>query len=165
MQNKRTKTPRPYDYKRCYNYCIWLLGRKAYTKAQLRDKLKKKEAQPEDIDKVIAKLEHLNFIDDALFAENFVRTRKSRKGSIALKQELRLKGIANELIDETLEPLDQDSEVKAATGVLEKATWRLLKAEPQKRYSKAYAFLARRGFPGDVVKLALENIALTDEDT
>ena len=164
MQQRKPKVKKPYDYKRSYNYAIWLLGRQGYTKKQIRDKLKKKEASPEDIDKVIEKLERLKFVNDELFAESYVRSRQSRKGSLALKQELRLKGINDEILDKTLEPLDIAMQAETAEQVLEKARWRFLKVEPKKRYAKAYAFLARRGFPSDAVKLAIDKASFMNEE-
>lgn len=164
MQQRKAKVSKPYDYSRSWNYAIWLLSRQAYTKKQIRDKLKKKEASPEDIDKVIAELERLKFVDDALYAESYVRTRRAGKGSIALKQELRLKGIAEDILEATLEPLDIDSQAESALLALEKMQWRYLKVEQAKRYGKAYAFLARRGFPSDAVKLALEKVSFLQEE-
>ena len=152
----KDKTPKVYDYSRSWNYVLWLLGRKMYTEAQLREKLRRKEATVETIERVMARLKELKFLDDAGFAEAYVNSRKSRKGRLALKQELFQKGITETLVEETLEPLDTETQVEAALGVLEKQTWRFQKAPPEKRKAKAYAFLARRGFTGDVVKEALE---------
>ena len=145
---------------------LWLLGRKSYTVKQLRDKLKRKEAEAEVIDQVIARLIELKFVDDAAYAESFVRNRQKKKGRIALRQELFQKGISETVVDETLADLDTDGQIESATTLLEKNAWRFRKDELHKNRSKAYAFLARRGFTGDVVREALErvNLSLEDED-
>ncbi len=148
-------TAKPYTYERSWNYVLWLLGRKAYTQKQLKDKLKQKDAEPEVIERVMKRLNELKFVDDKAYAEMYVRSRQHKKGSIALKQELFQKGISETLVTETLEPLDQAKQKTAAKQILEKNQWRLTKTEEKKRYSKAYAFLARRGFPSDVVREAL----------
>ena len=149
------KAAKPYSYERSWNYVLWLLGRKAYSQKQLKDKLKQKDAEPEVIERVIKRLNELKFVDDKAFAEMYVRSRQQKKGSIALKQELFQKGISELLVEETLEPLSFDSQLVSAKQPLEKYQWRLAKTEAQKRYHKAYAFLARRGFPADVAKEAL----------
>ncbi len=158
MNEQALKPKKIYDYKRSWNYVLWLLARKAYTKKQLRDKLKKKEAEEEVIEKVMARLIELKFVDDEMFAASYIRSRQQRKGSIALKQELKQKGVSTDIIEKTLEPLDKHTQIEAAQRVLDKTMWRILKAEPQKRYTKSYAFLARRGFPSDIVKAVLEQI-------
>ena len=160
----KDKAPKTYDYSRSWNYVLWLLGRKMYTEAQLRDKLRRKEAEAETIERVMARLKELKFLDDAGFAEAYVNSRRGKKGRLALKQELFQKGIAETLVEETLEPLDTETQVQAALGVLEKQTWRFQKAPPEKRRAKAYAFLARRGFTGDVVREALERSEELDEE-
>ena len=145
----------PYTYERAWNYVLWLLGRQSYTKAQLAKKLERKEATPEIIERVLEKLERLHFVDDALYAENYIRARKRKKGPLALKQELYQKGVPGKLIAPAIEELGEEEQVQAALTLVEKQAWRW-KGEPFERRSKAYAYLARRGYPGDVVKRVLE---------
>lgn len=150
------KQKKPYSFDRAWNYVLWLLGRQGYTIKQLRDRLTRKGAAPEDIDTIITRLQELKYVDDAQYAESYVHSRKTRKGPIALKQELYQKGVPEAVIEHTIESLDENEQHQAAKALLEKQRWRLERAEPQKRWGKAYAFLARRGFPSDIVKAVLE---------
>lgn len=145
----------PYTYERAWNYVLWLLGRQSYTKAQLAKKLERKEATPDIIERVLEKLERLHFVNDALYAENYIRARKRKKGPLALKQELYQKGVPGKLIVPAIEELGEEEQVQAALTLVEKQAWRW-KGEPFERRSKAYAYLARRGYPGDVVRRVLE---------
>lgn len=142
---------------------LWLLSRKAYTKKQLRDKLIKKEAEAEVVEQVMEKLERLKFVDDEGYADMYVRSRQKRKGRIALRRELFQKGVAEEIVDRTLEPLESETQVATAATILTKNAWRFQKDDRRKAYAKAYAFLARRGFTSDVVKEALEAADLFEE--
>lgn len=146
-----------YPYARAWNYTLWLLGRQAYTTGQLRDRLKRKGATEETVEQVLEKLIDLNLIDDALYAETFVRTRSRNKGALRLRQELFHKGLGEELVDKAVGNLSEDTQVESARSLIEKNLWRW-KGEPRERYAKAYAFLARRGFPADVVRQALEDL-------
>lgn len=145
-----------YSYERSWNYVLWLLARKAYTQKQLKDKLLQKQAEPEVVERVLARLSELKLIDDKAYAESYVRSQQRKKGSLALKQALQQRGIEASLLKASLEPLAEKSQIENAKGLLEKNLWRISKAEPQKRYAKAYGLLARRGFPGEVVKKVLE---------
>ena len=144
-----------YPYERAWNYTLWLLGRQAYTTGQLRDKLTRKGATEDTVTEVLAKLAELKLVDDALYAEAFVRTRSRNKGAIRLRQELFRKGVAEPLVDKAVGELDEATQLESALVLAEKNLWRW-KGEPRERYAKAYAFLARRGFPVDVVRGALE---------
>jgi len=143
---------------------LWLLGRKPYTKKQLRDKLVKKEAEAEVIEQVMEKLERLKFVDDQGYADMYVRSRQKRKGRIALRRELFQKGVAEEIVDKTLEPFETETQVDTATSILIKNAWRFQKEDRRKSHAKAYAFLARRGFTSDVVREALEAADLFSGD-
>jgi SOS response regulatory protein OraA/RecX len=56
--------------------------------------------------------------------------------------------------------LDEATQLGSAAALVQKNLWRW-RGEPRARYAKAYAFLARRGFPADIVRRALEQ-TLTD---
>ena len=152
-----------YPYARAWNYTLWLLGRQAYTTGQLRDKLTRKGATDETVSRVLEKLVELKLVDDALYAETFVRTRSRTKGAIRLRQELFHKGVAEPLVEKAVGGLGEAAQLESATALAQKNLWRW-KGEPRERYAKAYAFLARRGFPVDVVRGALEQTFTSDED-
>ncbi|ADI15043.1 regulatory protein RecX [Truepera radiovictrix] len=151
-----------YPYERAWRYALWLLGRQAYTGAQLQERLRRKGATPETVERVLAKLVDLEFVDDALYAEAYVRSRSRNKGALRLRQELFHKGVNEELVEKALGALDERAQVEAASALVEKNLWRW-KGEPRERYAKAYAFLVRRGFPADVVRAALEHLPPTQD--
>ena len=111
---------------------------------------------------MLEKLTELKLIDDALYAQSFVRTRSRNKGSLRLRQELFQRGVAEPLVEQALGALDEATQLDSAAAIAEKNLWRW-KGEPRERYAKAYAFLTRRGFPADVVRGALGRI-FAEED-
>jgi regulatory protein len=164
MSHDTPPAPDAYPYARAWSYALWLLGRQAYTTGQLRDKLARKGASADTTERVLAKLTELKLVDDALYAETFVRTRSAAKGTIRLRQELFHKGVAAPLVDRAVGALDEAAQLESASALAQKNLWRW-RGEPRARYAKAYAFLARRGFPADIVREALEqSLADTPED-
>ena len=108
----------------------------------------------EDVmDHLLGELEDQGLLDDARFAEAFVRSRANRGyGPIYIRQELRQKGLADRIGGPVLdEYAGQWSDVaKSQVGR------RFSDAEQdQKIWLKAYRFLQRRGFTGDHIKSAL----------
>ena len=163
MKRSFKRKSQPYTFERSWNYVLWLLSRRAYTVKQLRDKLGNKEALPDDIDRVIEKLIERKFVDDEAYADMYVRSRQRNKGPIKLRQELFHKGVAEDIVDKTVASLDTETQLETSADLLERNAWRFKKDDRRKNYAKAYAFLARRGFGSDVVKLALEQSGLFED--
>jgi regulatory protein len=157
------ESQKPYTFERSWNYVVWLLSRKAYTTHQLKERLLKKKANPQVIEQIIAKLEEMRFVDDTRFAEQFISSRQRSKGKLKIKQELFQKGLSEAIVNQTLEDLGDEQQIASATQVLEKQLSKLQNVESRKRYAKAYTFLARRGFSGDIIRSTLENSNLFDE--
>lgn len=115
---------------------------------------------PELAAELLDRLEEFGLLDDAAFAEGFVNSRRTRKGRIALSRELRSKGVAEEIIDETLAPLDDAAQLETAVELLERNAWRFEGVDRRRNRARAFAFLARRGFPAGVAADALERADL-----
>ena len=116
--------PDEYPYDRAWNYVLWLLGRQAYTTGQLKDKLSRKGATEETVTKVLEKLVELKLVDDALYAEAFVRSRSRSKGAIRLRQELFRKGVAEPDVDKAVGELGEETQLESALALAEKNLWR-----------------------------------------
>src|SRR6266705_5397127 len=86
---------------RALNY----LSYRPRSREEVRRYLRRKETPPEIIDTVLARLAHLDLIDDRAFASFWVETREqfSPRGSHALKNELRLKGVERDVVDELVD--------------------------------------------------------------
>jgi regulatory protein len=162
--NRTPKKAKPYTLERTWNYVLWLLGRQAYTAAQVKEKLVRKQVAPEIIEQTLEKLENYRFLDDARYAEQYIQSRQRHKGKLALKQELRRKGVDEKLVEGALGELDDEGQLEHATTLLKKQLPRLQKGEEHQRYGKAYAFLARKGFTSDVIRGVLEKVNLEESD-
>ena len=153
---------REYDYDRALSYTLWLLGRRDYSEKELRDRLARKGANPVDVDRVITRLDDLDLVDDAKVAAGLVRVRRKKRGIFALRRDLRRKGIEGSTAEDALAPVTHESQLTAAKGILARHAWRFEDRDARSR-ARAYAFLARRGFPPDVVHEALGASELFDE--
>jgi regulatory protein len=92
-----------------------LTGR-ARTRSELATKLAQRQVPDDVATRLLDRFEEVGLVDDAAFAREWVAQRQSGKGLArrALSQELRRKGIADEVVRETLEEVDPDEEVEAA---------------------------------------------------
>ena len=137
-------------------YLLRLLTRRDYAAAELDERLRRKGAPDEVRAAALERLRELDLIDDARVAEALVRAGAHRKGRLALRRDLRQRGVDAAAVDAALRPLDDDQQADAARGVLRKEGWRFASGDARKDRAKAAGFLRRRGFDGDAVGAALE---------
>lgn len=128
--------------------CLRLLTVRARTRAELEAQLTKR-GYPEDVSaRVLDRLVEVGLLDDAAFAEEWVRSRRtnSGKGKRALAAELRTKGVDAELIASTLDSVDAGEwRVQAEQLVANKLRRERLDDE-LKVTRRLVAMLARRGY-------------------
>ena len=114
------------------------------------------------VDGAVARLTDMGYLDDQAFARSWVasRDRARPRGEHALRRELQLKGVDREVVDAVLDERDDagaegaggaSADTTAAERLLAKKLPSLLREpDPRRRLQKAYALLARNGFPPDV---------------
>jgi len=109
----------------------------------------------EAVEGAITKLQKAGYLDDKRFAQAFLMRIGKKYGAIRIRQEMRRKGISQEFIEELLLEQDRDESLETAVKLARKALRGKAK-DPQALYRRAYAALARRGFPPDIVSKALD---------
>ncbi len=149
-----------------------LFGRRQRSEKEVKDYLRnlsfkrkikdKEELSDVVIEAVIETLKRKGMVNDAQFAQSWVEARRKskKKGLNALKSELYQKGIARNVIEETLEGQTSESEEKLAKEALEKKmrVWKNLEKLEFKK--KALEFLVRRGFSYDVAKDVVDSFLI-----
>ncbi len=103
------------------------------------------------IEQVIQRLQELNYLNDEAFARFWVedRERFRPRGPMALRHELRQKGIPPEIIDNVLAHVDVEAGARRA---LEPKLRQWARLDERTFRKKAQDFLARRGFPYEVIR-------------
>jgi len=121
---------------------------------EIYDYLGKKKLKDEE--KIIKKLKEEKLIDDLEFARWFLEQRQTfrPKGSYALRQELRQKGIGEKIIDQVLP--NKEEELSLAKKALVKAEKKYASFLGREKKEKLMAYLRRRGFSWEAVKKAVD---------
>ncbi|MBP3887448.1 MAG: RecX family transcriptional regulator [Cellulosilyticum sp.] len=153
---------------KCFNYAVFLLGKRNYFEKALVDKLTQKEYDEEAIAFTIEKLYSYGYINQERLTEAFVRDKKrfSKKGPRYIANALRAKGVDGDMIRQALEEnYDADEELENCKSLL----WKKLdyyKRKTEDTYTlrgKLYTFLAQRGYGSDVIKRAIEAVLLESD--
>lgn len=129
-----------------------LLERMDRTEAQLREKLKAAEFDPEIIEQAIVYVKSFGYIDDERYVRNYIEYRQDRKSRRQLEQELQFrKGVAPELIQKVYDELEPYDERLLIMSQLEKKKYSAKAADWNGR-QKIVASLMRKGFQmGDIL--------------
>lgn len=138
------------EVKSAFEKSLDIVGRRMHSKKELIDKLIKKGYQPEVCEKAIQKLEEYHYIDDALFAKQFVASNKKLSKRI-LKEKLIFKGVSSDIILEIIEERTPEDEFDLCLAQANK----YLKSKQINSYqdlAKMQASLARKGFDFDIIK-------------
>ena len=132
-----------------------LLGRRAYTRKEIREKLTKRGFDGEVIDKTIVILERVRVINDRDFAWRYVQEKLRLKpvGTPVLKRDLARRGVEAPVIEDVLAEALSDVDLEAvAFRLLYTRRSRYLQLNRDKAWNRMYSFLARRGFSPDVAR-------------
>jgi regulatory protein len=127
---------------------------------EVRRYLRRKETPTELIDSVMQRLDHLDLVNDQAFASFWIDNREqfSPRGARALKNELRMKGVKREVIEEAVSD-EQDEERAMRAG--EKKAQTLLR-QPNIDFAtfrnRLGSFLQRRGFGYDVTSRTVRTL-------
>ena len=119
--------------------------------------LREKELDESEAEEMLAKVEHLGYVDDYRLAQQLLLRLTNRKGQgrTAIALELRKRKLAPNAIDEALQTIDQGAELdRAIDQAMSRAPGlqRLDRATAERRLQ---GLLARRGYPGDITREAV----------
>lgn len=123
------------------------------TEKQIRDFLAKKGYLPAVCDYVVGKMRGYNFLNDGEYAEEYVSRAATKKGGRLIKMELKAKGVSETEIDAALGTLDEETQVAAATSILQK--YMRGKTADRETLLKAFRYLMSKGYDYETARSAL----------
>ena len=125
----------------------------ARSRAELAERLAKKDVPDDVATRLLDRFEEVGLIDDEAFARSWIASRgaSGHRGLArgALAQELRRKGIDDEVAREALGEIDPDDETGAARALVRRKLRSVEGVEEQKATRRLVGMLARKGYgPG-----------------
>ncbi len=142
---------------RAYERALRFLSHRPRSTAEVRRNLRRKGVSSAVIDAVVERLTRAGLLDDTAFARYWIEQRETfRPRSVAaLRHELLQKGVAREVIEETLQALDEeDSAYRAA----KKQASRYRHLDRATFFRRMAGYLQRRGFHYEVVREVTERV-------
>ena len=136
-----------------------LLSVRARSELEIRKRLKDAKVDETAIEQAINDLTRIGLLDDKEFAFSFARNRIVTKscGEILLKQELKNKGVSEEIIDLAIvEAYKEKSQTELANNLAQKKKRQYQNIDEIKARKRTTDFLLRRGFSWDIVSSIIE---------
>lgn len=138
------------------DYAMRLVGQKAYSTKEIRDKLRLKEVDEEEIRQIIFYLKKNGFLDDRQYAEDYAES----KGNLLYGKERIIETLRYEkgIKDEDLASLKFTEEKAHAAAFLKTLERKTAKMPLRSKREKISAILSRRGFDQETIKEALSSL-------
>lgn len=140
-----------------------LLEARPRSAAEIRQRLRRKEFAPDAVEGAVERLTDLGLLDDAAFSRYWVESRQSfrPRGRLALRDELRRKGVARDTIEQALADAEAeappDAEAARAEQVARAALRRYADSPDRMTFQRRLGgLLQRRGFALDVIRPILD---------
>lgn len=143
------------------------LTAQARSRGELAKALSQRNVPEQTAAEVLDRFEEVGLVDDAAFADAWVRSRQSRRhlSKRVLRQELVRKGVGRDEIDNALDQVDPDDEYGAARELAVKKLRTMSGLDRAVKYRRIAAALGRRGFgPGTTSRVLADVLDDADPD-
>ena len=140
----------------------------ARTRSELAGKLAKKGVPDDLAARLLDRFEEVGLVDDEAFARSWVQSRQPGKGLArrALAQELRRKGVDDDVARAALDEVDPDDEVEAARTLVRRKLRTVARLDRDVAVRRLTGMLARKGYPAGVCfRVVREELATLGHDT
>ena len=145
------------QYPSALDRAVAMLARRPHSKGEISRQLKNAHYDHEVISLVLFKLEKEKLLNDLDFARQWVESRMQKYGANRIRQELRLKEIPPEIIDEVLETATEEEQIQQAAAFVRKKLRTFHASDDrQKVFRNIVAALVRRGFSWETARQAFQ---------
>jgi regulatory protein len=122
------------------------------TRKELAKDLKDKDISDEVANVALDRFEEVGLINDQALASNYVSSQHERKGigKNALRQQLRAKGVSDDVALEAISQISDDQEFQAAFALACKKIRSLQRDDAKTQLRKIVGVLARKGYPSNL---------------
>ena len=151
------KQNEPLTYEQAKDKALRLLEFRSHSEKELREKLRRANAQNDDIDRIIEFCTEYNFINDEDFAHRKAADLKNLKkyGKNRIKNELYVLGIDSYIIDEVISEMNFEDEEERLYPLVAKKLGDNLE---RKNIDKCIRYFIYRGYDLNDIKRCIEQI-------
>ncbi len=146
----------------CKSYGLKLLGYRARSEAEIKDKMIKKGYSEKSVEEALKYLRELKYIDDEEYARLYIKNRVNTKklGYNRIKSELYQKRVNGATIEDTMKEIFscEDEYDRALELAERKMSTSYKNDDTQAAYRKLGGFLQRKGYSFDTIMKVLNKV-------
>jgi regulatory protein len=134
------------------------------SRKELETTLAKRHIEPDVAKSVLDRFEEIGTVDDVAFAELLIRSRCNTKrvSRSVLRQQLRQKGVDQEIIEDALMVITDDDELRMATELVERKARAMSRLEPEVRKRRLFGLLVRKGYNTSIALRVINELEASD---
>ena len=134
------------------------------SRKELETALAKRHIEPDVAKSVLDRFEEIGMVDDAAYAELLIRSRCNTKrvSRSVLRQQLRQKGVNQEIIEEALLVVSDADELRMAIELVERKARAMSRLEPEVRKRRLFGLLARKGYNTSIALRVIQDLEAAD---
>jgi regulatory protein len=147
--------------------CLNLLTAAPRSRGELAKALRKRHVPDDVAEQVLDRLTDVHLIDDTAYAEAYVESRHRGRGlaRVALRTELRRKGVDDAIAAAAVEQIDPAAEAAAAEALVARRVASTRGLAPEARVRRLAGMLQRKGYPaGLAFRVVREALAADDTE-
>lgn len=154
------------DIQKALSLSFYYLSHRMRSEYEVTTYLKEKEYEGHTIKEVIHKLYELKYLDDVEFAKAFVSTKVNAgdKGPIVIKQELKQKGIQDDISEKALLQYSEEQQLQHAKKIAEKLLNKKGNSSAVEQKRKAEQTLIRKGYPSYIIEKAIGSVEYSQDE-
>lgn len=162
IETAKKESQLDHGYQMALNYLSYQLR----SQKEIEDYLKGREIAGPSIEEIIKRLESLQLVDDLVYGESYVRTqmRTSDKGPSVVRQQLKKRGLKEEVVEQVLQLYTEEEQSRVALEVATKAARKYGRNSHYERLQKIRQYLMTKGFNGDVITMTLETLSIEKDE-
>jgi len=165
MKERKPARPARKDAAALWEYALRVLGGRAHSTGELREKLRGKAELAADVDPTIARLKEYGYLNDRKFAENFATARLENEGlgKTRVLADLSRRRVAPTVAQQTVGKVYEDVNEAALAEEFVRRKFRMADKETlfqdDKQMASAYRRLVRAGFRSATTIAVLKKFA------
>ena len=147
-------------YSEAMSLALYALAPRAKSRAEHQSQLRKRGVESEVAAAVLDSLELQGLLNDLEFAQLWTESRRRQKklSASVITQELRGKGVAQDIIDEVMQGTDLDAEYHMAYEMAERKYRSCAHLDHMVIYRRIHSLLARKGFSHQITERIMREL-------
>jgi regulatory protein len=152
------------SYSEARNIVLNQLNFMPRSRKELETTLAKRHIEPDVAKSVLDRFVEIGMVDDVAFAELLIRSRCNTKrvSRSVLRQQLRQKGVDQEIIEAALTVISDADELRMATELVERKARAMSRLEPEVRKRRLFGLLARKGYNTSIALRVINDLEASD---